>query len=457
MRLETVRSPGIAHSSYYLSDSGEAIVVDPRRDTAAYQQLAKEDCAKIEYVLETHRNEDYVSGSLELREETGAEICHSKNTPFTYGDHNLTGNEVINIGRLRIKTISTPGHTFDSICYAITDTKVSPDPLMVFTGDTLFVGDVGRTDLSGPEHVEQLSGEMFDGIHDKLLSLGDHVLIYPAHTSGSICGSRIGDRTVTTIGVERRTNPLLSLGRDDFIRNRVRNKMLRPPYFLKMEELNLSGPPLLKYVSEPKHLPVQDFESFWRQPDTVVVDTRNPDAFAASHISGSLSIWLEGAAYHTGWAVDYDERILLVLERREDIDKATAYLHRLGYDEIVGYLCPGVDGWRNRGRFTESLGVLTAPDLRDVLGKRPLTVIDVRDKEEYASGHIASAVNIYVGNIDAEARNIPGDKPIVVTCSWGGRSSLASSILRRRGFKDVFNLLGGMSAWRALGYPAEVG
>jgi hydroxyacylglutathione hydrolase len=455
LRLEAVKSPGLAHASYYLSDAGEAVVVDPRRDVEAYVRLAREDCAKIQYVLETHRNEDYVVGSLELKEAAGAEICHSKDTPFGYGDHNLTGNEVIAIGSLRIKPIPTPGHTFDSICYAVSDTRNSPEPFMVFTGDTLFVGDVGRTDLPGAEHKERLSGLLFDGIHGKLVPLGDHVLVYPGHTAGSVCGSRIGDREVTTIGIERRTNPLLRLERDAFIRNRMGTKIPRPPYFLRMEEWNLNGAPSLRYASIPKHLPVQDFESLWRQPDAIVVDTRSPEAFAASHIPGSLSIWLAGTPSYTGWAVDYNDRILLVVERREDAETATAYLHRIGFDEIVGYLCPGVDGWRNRGRFTESIGVLTAPDLKDVLGKRSVTLIDVRDAEEYASGHIPSASNIYVGNIDAEARNIPGGDPVVVTCAWGGRGSLAASILKRRGFREVINLLGGTNAWRALGYPVE--
>jgi len=455
LRLETVKSQGIAHASYYLSDGGEAIVVDPRRDIEAYVRLAREDCAKIQYVLETHRNEDYVIGSVELKEAVGAEVCHSKDTPFGYGDHNLTGNEVIGIGRLRIRTITTPGHTFDSVCYAVADTRISPEPFMVFTGDTLFVGDVGRTDLPGAEHREKLSAHLFDSIHGKLVPLGDHVLVYPGHTAGSVCGSRIGDREVTTIGIERRTNPLLKLERDAFVRNRMETRIPRAPYFRRMEEWNLNGAPLLRYAAAPKHLPVQDFESLWRQPDTVVVDTRSPEAYASSHIPGSISIWLEGLPYYAGWAIDYDERILLVVERRSDAEEATTYLHRIGYDEVAGYLCPGVDGWRNNGRFTESIGTLTAPDLKDVLEKRSVTLIDVRDVEEYASGHIPGSVNIYVGDIDSEARNIPGGNPIILTCGWGGRGSTAASILRRRGIREIFNLLGGTNAWRTLGYPME--
>lgn len=455
MRLETIKSPGIAHASYYLSDAGEAVVVDPRRDVGAYVKLATEDCANIEYVLETHRNEDYVSGSVELKEALGAEICHSEELPFAYGDHNLSGGEVINVGSLSVKAVATPGHTFESVCYAVSDAELGPDPFMVFTGDTLFVGDVGRTDLPGPERWERISGMLFDSIHGELLPLGDHVLVYPAHTAGSICGSRIGDREVSTIGVERRTNPLLGLDRDEFVRNRLGNRMLRPPYFTRMESLNLSGPPLLKHSPEPRHLPVQDFEPMWRRPDTVVVDTRNPEAFAASHIPGSLSIWLEGASYYTGWAVSYDDRVILVVERREDAERATTYLRRLGYDDVVGYLCPGIAGWRNSGRPTESFGAITAPDLKDALGGGGLTLLDVRGEDEYASGHIPGAMNVYVGHVAGVARSMRGGKPVVVTCSWGGRGSLAASILRRNGVRDVSNLLGGMHSWNALRYPIE--
>jgi hydroxyacylglutathione hydrolase len=455
VRLETIKSPGIAQASYYLSDSGEAIVVDPRRDVGSYFQLAAEDCTRIQFVLETHRNEDYVSGSVELKEAVGAEICHGKVTPFTYGDHNLTGNEVIPVGRLRVKTISTPGHTFDSFCYAVSDTRNGSEPFMVFTGDTLFIGDVGRTDLSGPEHWERLSGLLFDSIHEKLLPLGDHVLVYPAHTAGSVCGSRIGEREVSTIGWERKTNSVLRMGREDFVRNRLANKMLRPPYFRRMEEWNLNGPPPLRYVAEPRHLTIQDFETLWRQPDVTVVDTRNPDAFAASHIPGSLSIWLEGLAHYAGWVLSYEERVILVAEKREDAGGAINYLRRIGYDEVVGYLCPGIDGWRNRGKLTESFGVLTAPDLKDFLGRGSVTLIDVRDENEYASGHILGAKNMYVGHIAGMTSEISGGKPVVVICSWGGRGSLAASILRRSGIREVFNLLGGMNSWISLGYPVE--
>jgi hydroxyacylglutathione hydrolase len=199
---------------------------------------------------------------------------------------------------------------------------------------------------------------------------------------------------------------------------------------------------------------VQDFDAIWKQPDVVIIDTRNPDAFAASHIPGSLNIWLEGSSYYPGWVVGYDKRIILVLERKEDAEKATTYLNRIGF-VVVGYLCPGIDSWRNLGHPTESFGVLTAPELKNLLSRDAVTIIDVRDADEYGSGHIPGAINFYVGQINEEVGNISSEKPVVLTCSWGGRGSLAASILKQRGFKNVFNLLGGMNAWKSLSYPFE--
>jgi hydroxyacylglutathione hydrolase len=315
MRLETIKSRGLAQTSYYLSDRGEAAVVDPRRDIQDYLTQAAEDCAEIRYVFETHLNEDFVAGSLELEHAARAEVCHSGETRFGYGDHDLADGDSFMVGRLRVDCLHTPGHSIDSVCYAVHEAHGAGSPFMVFTGDTLFVGDVGRTDLSGLEKWEEMSGMLHDSLHGKLLPLGDQVLVYPSHTAGSICGSHIGDRDVTTIGHERRTNPQLGLNREEFIRERLANHMLHPPYFGRMEEWNLNGPPLLKDAPVPRLLLPDSFEEKVREPDTVVVDTRQSDAFAGSHIPGSISIWLGYTAYFPGWVLGYDQRLLLVNDR----------------------------------------------------------------------------------------------------------------------------------------------
>lgn len=451
MRLETIKSQGLAQTSYYLSDRGEAAVIDPRRDIHDYIELAKEDCAEILYAFETHRNEDYVIGSLELKDVTGAEICHSGETRFGYGDHDLADGDTFKVGRLRVECLHTPGHTRDSICYAVHNSPRG-GPFMVFTGDALFVSDVGRTDLPGLDTWEEMSGLLHDSLHGKLLPLGDSVIVYPSHTAGSICGSHIGARDVTTIGYERRTNPQLSLGREGFIRERLETHMLRPPYFGRMEEWNLNGPPLLKDAPVPRLLLPDSFEEERGKPNGVVVDTRQSDAFAGSHIPGSISIWLGYMAYFPGWILGYDQRLLLVNERKEDASTAIRYLHRIGFDDIVGYLCPGIGAWRNMGKPIETLGSLSVDEFREVTEKGGVTVLDVREDGEWDRGHVEGAMHVYVGHLKNRLQEVPKDRSVVAVCASGRRSSIAASILKAEGY-DVSNVQGGMNAWYSRRYP----
>jgi hydroxyacylglutathione hydrolase len=453
VKFELISSPGTAHNSYFFADKGEAFVVDPRRDANIYLELAKKACAKILYIFETHRNEDYVIGSKELQNLTGAEIVHSRETPFKYGEHNVKDGDQFNISRFRVETVHTPGHTQDSICYTLTDSGSSKNPFLVFTGDTLFVGDIGRTDLPGLDIWEEMTEKQFHSLHEKVLPLGDDVLIYPGHGAGSICGHSLSDRNFSTIGYERRHNPVFQLDKASFIKHIMSIKLRRPPYFRKMEIYNLDGPPLLRDVLVPQVLTVNDFEKAMDDTNTIVIDTRNPDAYAASHLPGSLSIWLRGLSFYPGWVINHDQQILLVLERSEDIEIAKPFLWRLGYDNIVGYLCPGIDAWRNKGKPTNHIGAITATQLKDKLKKNELLLIDVRETYECEAGFVDGSKYIYVGELANHADELPRDKPLATTCGWGGRGSLASSILRRLGFSDVTNVLGGLNAWHALNYP----
>lgn len=455
MLLEIIKSKGLAHNSYFLADEDEALVVDPRRDCIVYTQLAKRECVKIKYILETHRNEDYVIGSLELQNLTDAEIAHSKETAFKYGERNLSDGDTLAVGRLKIKALYTPGHTNDSMCYVVYSSMKSNDLMIVFTGDTLFAGDVGRTDLLGLDVWREQSEKLYNSLHEKVLPLGDHVIVYPAHGAGSICGHEISDREFSTIGYERKTNRLLQLGKKAFAEHIMKQKLLRPPYFRKMEQYNLNGPPLLHEAPIPKPLSVDEVEEEMRQPNTVIVDTREPGAFAGSYIPGSLNIWLDGLSFFSGWVITYDQRILLVTERKEDIDTAKAYLWRLGFDKIVGYLCPGLEEWRNDGKPVEHLGTLSATMLKEKLGRNEVVLVDVREEHEWKEGHIEGAERIYVGYLNEEASRLPRDKPIATTCGWGGRGGLGASILKKVGFNDVYNVLGGMKAWKKWGYPVK--
>ncbi len=453
MHFELITSEGLAHNSYFLAENGEALVVDPRRDVKVYLDLARRVCAKITYIVETHRNEDYVIGSIELQNLTGAEIAHSKETPFKYGEHRLVDGDVLDIGRFRIEALYTPGHTNDSICYVVSDPQVSKEPIMVFTGDTLFVGDVGRTDLPGLDLWEEMSEKQYNSIHTKLFSLGDHVLVFPGHGAGSICGHKLSDRNFSTLGYERLANPLFKLTKEDFVDYLVRLKLYRPPYFRRMEVFNLDGPPLLKNVPSPKALSVHEFEEALQEPNTIILDAREPAGFAGSHIPGSINIWLEGLSFFPGWVINYDQRILLVLERQTDLDMAVRYLWRIGFDNVIGYLCAGISEWRDKGKAIDTLSTLSASELKKRLEKKEVELVDVREFYELETGVVEGAEKIFVGFIPKQGDRLSKAKPIVTTCGWGGRGSIAASLLKRMGFKNIYNLMGGMRAWRARGYP----
>ncbi|MGD6934872.1 MAG: rhodanese-like domain-containing protein [Candidatus Bathyarchaeia archaeon] len=456
MKIQTVKSEGLAHNSYFIYGNVEAIVIDPRRDCEIYTELAREKCVKIRYILETHRNEDYVIGSLELQNKTEAEIGHSNALGFKYGEHNLTDGDTLNVGDLKIKTVYTPGHTDESICYAVYPSGSSSEALMVFTGDTLFAGSVGRTDIYGAQARPIQAEKLYDSLHEKVLPLGDHVLVYPAHGEGSVCGHSISNQEPTSIGYERKTNPYLQLSKEDFVKKSVATKHVLPRYFRKMEELNLNGPPLLSSLAYPKALTLEKFEKELPEENMIVMDTRKHYAFAGAHIPDSLSIWLGGTSVYPGWLFDPDQYIMFVLERASDIETATVHLRRLGFDNLCGYLCGGMSTWLEAGKPFSRNGTITPTEVQADLGKGKFTLVDVREPNEWEDdGVIDGAELMFFPDIPSQASKLPKGKPIVVNCSVGNRSSIAVSLLQKQGFTDVRNMLGGITAWKNLGYPVK--
>lgn len=454
MKLLLVKSSGIAHQSYFLCDSEEAVVIDPRRDCLVYKDLATKNCAKINYVFETHRNEDYVIGSLELQNITSAEICHSRELGFKYGDHALDDGETFEVGSMKIKVLHTAGHTDESLCYVVYQGN-SDVASFVFTGDTLFAGSVGRTDLCGKDSQEKQAEKLYRSIHEKLLPLGDHVIIYPGHSSGSLCGHNISDQDYSTIGYERRTNPYLQSGEKAFVERSVNDELLVPPYFRKMEQLNLNGPPLLGKQEKPRALGLSDFERELEQSNTLIVDTREPYAFSGSFIPGSINIWLEGTTVYPGWILDYGQRLLFVNERRDDMKTVALNLWRIGFDNMVGFLCNGIREWQDSGKPIDSISTISASKLKTELDAKKLFLLDVREPSEWEEGYIDGAARIFVGHLNEGIGKLPKDEPLTVTCSVGNRSSIAASILKKKGFKQVRNVLGGMTAWNRLSYPTK--
>lgn len=452
MKLVTVKSEGLAHNSYFLVDGEEAVVVDPRRDCRIYTKLARKFCSQIRYILETHRNEDYVVGSLELQGLTKSEILHGKHLAFKYGS-GIEDDETLKVGNLEIQALHTPGHTNESMCYKVTDTEKSEKPMLVFTGDTLFVGSVGRTDLQGKDAQHQQAEKLYMSLHEKLLHLGDGVLVYPAHGAGSVCGSGISGQPFTTVGYEKQTNWYLSIGKEEFVEASVAQEMIVPSYFAKTEELNLNGAPKLLGLPFPKSLDVAEFEAEAAEEDSVVVDTREPYAFAGSHIPNALSLWFgDGTAVYSGWILGYDQRVLLVTEQKSDVAKVTRHLWRCGFDNVLGYLCSGMNEWQKQGKPLAHTHTISVADLRSRLER--YVVLDVREPGEWhTEGTIEGAETVFFADLPQKADDLERNRRYAITCSVGNRASIAASILQRKGFGHVTNVLGGMTAWQSLGYP----
>jgi hydroxyacylglutathione hydrolase len=453
MIFERIKSAGIAHNSYLIGSGSETTVIDPRRDCQVYIDSAQQKGLRVKHIFETHRNEDYVVGSIELANITGAEIYHGPGLNWKYGN-TLSDGQEFQIGNLRLTAIRTPGHTDESMSYAVADLATGEATVMVFTGDALFVGDVGRTDLYGPEEVSRLASNLYDSIFNKLLPLGDGVILCPAHGGGSVCGMHIASRDESTIGIERAQNPVLQIkDKDEFVRYKVAEKPERPHYFGQMEKYNLEGPPLLRCMPLPAPLTPTEFRAEMDK-GAIVVDTSEEAAFGGIHIKGAYSIWLEGLPAFAGWVIPYDRPILLVLEDQAHLEKAVRYLIRAGYDNIAGYLHGGIESWYNAGLPLESLPLLSAHQLKSMLDRgEELLILDTRGQEEWESGHIKGALHIYVGHLEQRLTEVPRDKPVAVYCRTGHRAGLGASILLRAGYPVVYNFPGSLKAWVAAGFP----
>jgi hydroxyacylglutathione hydrolase len=457
MILQRIKSEGIAHNSYFIGSKNQAAVIDPRRDCQIYIDLAQKNEMKITHIFETHRNEDYVIGSIELRSLTGAEVYHGPGLNWKYGNP-LAEGQFFRIGAVEIKALLTPGHTDESVSYVLTDLLTGRAPIMVFTGDTLFIGDVGRTDLYGAGEVERLASNLFDSLFNKLIPLGDSVILCPAHGSGSICGGHIAERDESSIGIERVQNPILQLTEKRvFIKRKLAEKFVRPYYFSQMEKYNMEGPPLLGRLPLPQPLSAKEFQQEM-QAGSVVVDTREPAAFGGTHIKDAYSIWLDGLPGFAGWVLDYDKPILLVFEDEEHLETAVSYLVRLGYDRIKGYLKGGTEGWYNAGLPTENLSLISVNKLKEKLDSgEDIMVLDTREDREWEEGHVEGAYHIFVGYLEKRMAEVPRNKPVAVMCKTGHRAGLAASILQRAGYTNISNVLGSIVAWLVNGFPVVKG
>ncbi len=451
MLFERVESVGLGHYSYLIGDKGDAIVIDPRRDCRVYLEKASKKGFNLSHILETHRNEDYVIGSLELADRTDAKIWHSDSQlDYGYGNE-IQDGQTWEVGRLKLEAIHTPGHTPGHMSYLLYDYE--EEPWMVFTGDALFADEIGRVDLLGMDRAEELAGKLYDSLFNKLLPLGNDVIVCPAHGAGSVCGASISERVWTTIGIERERNPKLQYEEKDRFVENVAKKLERPPYFRKMEKLNVEGPPVLGNLPVPSPLSPEEFEE--KMGESQVLDTRMELGFNTAHVPDSLSIWLEGVPNFAGWLLSYEEPILLVNEGN-DPTQAVRYLVRIGYDNIAGYLSKDMLGWHMSGKRSESIDTITVQDMCSLLDEGESGwILDVRSKEEIREAEIAEAHHIHITQLLENLDKIPKDESIYIFCGSGLRSTIAASILKRRGWKDVTVILGGTAGWNSSTCPVK--
>jgi hydroxyacylglutathione hydrolase len=453
MRIERIESEGLAHYSYFLADGDEAIVIDPRLDVDIYIRLALKEGCRITQILETHRNEDYLVGSVRLGNRTGAEIWHADaQLEYTYGRPAEEGQS-FQAGRLQLNAMRTPGHTPGSMSYVLSTDDGTP--WMVFSGDTLLAGDVGRTDLQGPERIEASAAALHDSLFRKLLPLGDDVILCPAHGSESVCGGSISDRPWTTIGLERRLNSKLRLDRDDFIEATAVERS-KPPYFKQMEAGNLEGITLPSRLPIPPPMEVREFEELSRE--LLVLDARDHLAFGACHIPGAVSIWRDGIPNYAGWLLEPDRPLLLVVDR-EDLERTAHYLLRMGYIEQPGYLSGGMLRWQEAGLETASVPMISTQDLCRKLDEGgDDAILDIRADEERASdGRLHRALTIPLEDLPGRLDDIPENRLLNIFCGSGLRSMAAASLLLRseRDFEPRV-VLGGAAGWKSARCPIEL-
>jgi len=446
----------LAHASYMLGSEGEAAVVDPQRDVEIYLKAADDHGLKIRHIFETHLHADFVSGHLELASRTGAKIYIGAEAGATFPHVALHDGSEVRFGKLRITALETPGHTPEGICLVVTDEEKSAEPWAVLTGDTLFIGDVGRPDLSKAFTPQQLAGKLYDSLHGKLMKLGDHVMVYPAHGAGSLCGRSMRAERSSTIGTERLTNYALQIkSRQEFIRQLTENLPSRPEYFLEDAQINRAGAPALAGLPELPPMSAPQVKELLQQ-GAFVLDVRPNADFAAAHIPGSVNIALSGQfASWAGTIVGLSARPVLVAETPEQYAEARLRLARVGIEDLRGFLQDGIAAWKRAGFDLAQLPQMTADELFERRHGHHIQVLDVRREGEWQAGHIQGAAWFPLDNFRVSAPEIDPSLPLAVHCQGGYRSMIACSLLRRAGVENVINVIGGFDAWRNAGLGVE--
>ena len=455
---------GLGHLSTLIADesAGLATVIDPIRDVDVYLDAARERDLRISHVVETHLHNDYVSGGRELAALTGATHVIGAGAELRYEHRPIRNGDVFDVGRLRFMALETPGHTPEHVAYAVADRSRADEPVLLFTGGSLLVGAVGRTDLLGAEHAIPYARAMYRSLTEVILPHEDFVGVYPTHGAGSLCSTGISSTPYSTIGYERRHNPMVgSADVDAFARVLLTGQPAFPRYFARMRPTNQAGPRLIgAQMPEARPMDVDQVRAATAD-GALVIDMRQPSAHATSHIPGSLSI-PAGSSFGTwlGWVVEPDRPLVLVLEQPGDWDGAIRQALRIGHEGSIAPLRGGFRSWSESGAPVESGGRITVEQLASELdrgGPDAPFVIDVRQLREYEDGHVPGSLHLAGGSLPDRLDELPRDRPIVAICASGYRASVAASLLRSAGFSDVSWVPDGVPTWREKGFPTDMG
>ena len=452
----------LAHASYLIGSDGEAAVVDPQRDVDQYVAEAEAQNLKIKYIIETHLHADFISGHRELAARTGAQIVFGNEAQATISHLPVKDGDELSVGSVKLRIIETPGHTPESICVLVTDSEQDArGPQKVLTGDTLFIGDVGRPDLAGGKGYtpQNMAAMMYDSLHEKLMRLDDAVEVYPAHGAGSMCGKNLSTETSSTIGQQRKFNYALQpMTKEQFVTMMTTDLPEAPAYFSKDAEINRSGAEALSGLPKPEPLSPIDVREIG-QHGCVVLDVRSAAEFGAAHVPGSLNIGLGGQfASWAGSLIPITASIVIVADSEEQIEEAQIRLARVGLENLKGFLAGGIDGWRAAGFEVAEVPQISVSELKDLIEtQKGLQVIDVRRPAEYESGHAPRAVTAPLAKLREmlPTLGLNPDVPSAIICAGGYRSSAATSIAQQLGFTNLLNVTGGTNAWVKAGYEVE--
>ena len=452
MKIEQIYTGCLAQGAYYIESEGEAVVIDPLREVEPYVQKAQRNNAKIKYVFETHFHADFVSGHVDLAKQTGATIIYGPTATPSFKAHIAADGEEFRIGKVSFKVLHTPGHTMESSCYLLKD-ETGKD-VALFSGDTLFIGDVGRPDLAQKAaHMtqEELAATLYDSLRTKVMPLADDIIVYPAHGAGSACGKNMSKETTDTLGHQKQTNYALraNMTKEEFVKEVTEGLTTPPAYFPLNVMLNKQGYESITEVMERgRHaLAPEAFETAANETGALILDTRDPQVFAKGFIPNSINIGIDGsfAPWVGALIPDIKQEILLVTDEGREEEVITR-LARVGYDYTIGYLKGGFEAWKKAGKETDSIKSVTAEALAAKLKKEAVPVIDVRKPGEFVSEHVEGAFNMPLDNINEHLASLDKNQTYYVHCAGGYRSMIFNSILRARGFTNLIDIQGGFKA-----------